>query len=154
MILTTTDHSTIIFSAYRSSVARRNSSDILRLPLEQTSLHWLQKIHWVTQIRTRLVSGRNSIALAGQTLIHILHPIQVSRSYRIFPLNLGGVCTGGLIDAVPPATALRYAVIEGGRFFAGKRLVAGFLKSWRRTMETAGSRIMISTLRRQASRPQ
>jgi len=46
----------------------------------QMSLHWLQKTHWVTQILILFVSGINSIAFAGQTLIHILHPIQVFRS--------------------------------------------------------------------------
>ena len=73
-------HSTIRSSLNRSSVASRNSEDMCRLPLGHTSLHWAQKTHWVTHILTRFVSGMNSMAFAGQTLMHILHPIQESRS--------------------------------------------------------------------------
>jgi hypothetical protein len=41
-------YSTIWVSAYLSSQASRNSGVMCREPFGQISLHWEQKMHWVT----------------------------------------------------------------------------------------------------------
>ncbi|OPY43181.1 MAG: hypothetical protein A4E42_01372 [Methanoregulaceae archaeon PtaU1.Bin222] len=71
-------HSTIRFSEYRFSSARRNSSLMERPPFGQMPVHWEQKMHWPTQIRICFVPGMSSIAWAGQTFAQRPHPMQQS----------------------------------------------------------------------------
>ena len=53
--------------------------------------------------------------MGRQTLRQSVQPMHDSRSYAIFPRNLGGTGTGGLIAASPFATLARNSVTEGGR---------------------------------------
>ena len=73
-------YSTIWLSANRSSHASRNSGVMCRQSFGQMSLHWEQKTHWATKMRTRFVVGRNSMAWAGQTFRRSWHPMHDSRS--------------------------------------------------------------------------